>query len=132
MDPNLFHVDFERMAEVLVTMIVLSFFLERALSLVFEHKYLSPFFTRTGIKELIAFGLAFLICNKWDLDAVSIIITTDHTSLLGMAITAGVIAGGSKASIKLFHDVMGVKNSTVLEQEQKRQREIKQEHTNQQ
>ena len=38
MDPNLFHVDMGRLIEVLVAIIVLSFFLERALAVVFEHR----------------------------------------------------------------------------------------------
>ena len=31
MDPNLFHIDFERLMEVLITIVILSFFVERAL-----------------------------------------------------------------------------------------------------
>ena len=38
MDPNLFHIDMGRLFEVLVGIIVLSFFLERALAVIFEHR----------------------------------------------------------------------------------------------
>lgn len=40
MDPALFRIDWEVLAEVLATIIVLSFFVERALSIVFEHRLL--------------------------------------------------------------------------------------------
>ena len=38
MDPNLFHVDMQRLFEALTAIIVLSFFLERTLALLFEHR----------------------------------------------------------------------------------------------
>ena len=65
-----------------------------------------------GFKAPIAFLLAFFVCRYWD--AFSSMrsvpcpaILADQTSIWGHLITAGVIAGGSKASIKLFHDMMG-------------------------
>jgi hypothetical protein len=39
MDPNLFHIDLERLFEVLMAIVVLSFFVERALSLLFGHRW---------------------------------------------------------------------------------------------
>jgi len=41
---------------------------------------------------------------------VSVILHGDHMTLFGELLTAGVVAGGSKASLKLFRDVMGVEN----------------------
>lgn len=38
-DPSLFRIDWEVLAEVLAAIIVLSFFIERALSLLFEHRF---------------------------------------------------------------------------------------------
>ena len=106
MDPNLFHIDMGRLIEVLVAIIVLSFFLERALAVVFEHRLWTSRKPR-GFKAPIAFLLAFFVCRYWDFDAISATILADQTSIWGHLITAGVIAGGSKASIKLFHDMMG-------------------------
>ena len=111
MDPNLFHIDWEQLLEVLTALIVLSFVVERALSIVFEHKLFVRMFRDRGFKEPIAFALSFLICWRWDFDIVSVLMTSETTSLLGQAITAAVIAGGSKASIKLFHDVWNVKSN---------------------
>lgn len=117
MDPNLFHIDWEQTAEVLVVIIVLSFVIERALALLFEHRAFVKRFSGTGIKEPIAFALALLICVYWNLDLPAVLLTAERTSLLGEIITAGVLAGGSKASIKLFHDVMGVKSTAAKQKE---------------
>mgnify|MGYP006280759889 FL=1 len=51
MDPNLFHIDFEQLMEVLLTIIVLSFLVERALSILFESR---TFIERTESGETIS------------------------------------------------------------------------------
>lgn len=117
MDPNLFHIDWDRTLEVLVAIVVLSFFVERALALVFENRHFVAKFKGKGVKEIIAFAVAFLICWRWEFDAISMIILAEETSIPGEAITAGVIAGGSKASIALFHNVMGVKSAAIKAKE---------------
>lgn len=112
MDPNLFHIDWERTWEVLITIIILSFLLERALALLFENRVFLKRFDKKGVKEPIALLVAFLVTTQWDFDAVSMIVLREQTTLFGKLITAGVIAGGSKASIKFFHDIMGVYSQT--------------------
>ena len=107
MDPNLFYIDMGRLFEVLVAIIVLSFFLERALAVVFEHRLWTSRMKGRGLKAPIAFVVALFVCWYWDFDAISTVILADQTRTMGHIITAGVIAGGSKASIKLFHDVVG-------------------------
>lgn len=112
MDPNLFHLDWERVFEALVAVIVLSFLLERALAPLFESK---PFIVRLdkpGVKELIAAAVSITGCIWWQFDVVSMIILTERTTIPGAVVTGAVIAGGSKASIKLFHDVLDIKSST--------------------
>ena len=111
MDPNLFAVDMERLFEVLVAIIVLSFFIERALALVFENRWVVGPLSQKGVKEPITFLVAFGVVRFWDFDALSIIFTKEHTQLWGHALTAAIIAGGSKASIKFFHDVMNAMSS---------------------
>ena len=71
MDPNLFHIDMGRLFEVLVAIIVLSFFLERALAIVFEHRLWTGRMNESGFKTPIAFIVAFGVCRYWDFDAVS-------------------------------------------------------------
>jgi hypothetical protein len=63
------------------------------------------------IKEVLAFLLAALITLFFQFDAVAIILLHPQVSWQGALLTAAVIAGGSKASIKLFHDLLGVRSS---------------------
>lgn len=110
MDPNLFHVEWDQLAEMLAVLIVLSFFVERSLALLFENSWYVGRFGKLPIKEPIAFAASLFVCARWDFDAVGILLRGSQTSFLGEALTAAIIAGGSKASIKLFQDVMGVGN----------------------
>ena len=168
MDPNLFHLDWERTLEALVAIIVLAFFVERACALVFESRWYIRIFeeprvalppddlaaihaappgardtavaaavevTDAGatavvtsaqpvargrlypIKEAGAFALALAVCLVWDFDAVSMVLLREHTHLAGKLITAAVIAGGSKASIALFHKLMNVRSNAEKERQ---------------
>lgn len=123
MDPNLFHLDWDRTFEVLAAVVILSMFLERALALLFENR---RFIDRVGdapVKELIAFGLAAAVCFFWRFDSVSMIVLRGKTTPWGELITAGVIAGGSKGSIKLFRDVLGFKSTAYREKEESKKSE---------
>jgi len=106
MDPNLFHLDWERTFEVLATVVVLAILVERALSILFEHRVWIDKFRGRGFKEAVAFAVAFIICWRWNFDAISMIVLTEETTRVGEAVTAGVIAGGAKGSIRLFRDVL--------------------------
>ena len=117
MDPNLFHIDWDRLAEVLVVVTVLAFFLERALALIFEHKYYVTKLKDTGLKEPIAFVAALVVCWTWDFDALSMVLLREKITFFGQIITAAVIAGGSKASLKLFKDVMKMRSGAELQLE---------------
>ncbi|MCP4318200.1 MAG: hypothetical protein GY789_19850 [Hyphomicrobiales bacterium] len=67
-------------------------------------------------KEPIAFGLSLAVCIYWPLDLVSVILKSGEVTLFGEILTAGVIAGGSKASMKLFVDLMGVQSQAAKAQ----------------
>lgn len=120
MDPTLFRIDWDVLAEVLVTVIVLSFFIERALAIVLEHRLYVNHLKEKGLTEVIAFAVSFLVVRYWQFDALSILLRADEASLLGYIITAGIIAGGSKASIKLFHDLLKVKSSALQKMQAKK------------
>ncbi len=117
MDPNLFHLDWERVFEALAGIVLLSFLIERALSIVFENRFLLERVWKKahGLKEVVAFAVALIVCITWDFDAISMIILTDHTSIPGEIITAGIVAGGSKGSVKLFRDVFGFRSTAYDE-----------------
>ena len=120
MDPNFFHLDYDRLVEVLFTIVVLSFFIERALAVVFETKLFINFYDaeekRKGTKELIALVVSIAVCVYWKFDALSIIIVShSDMNVPGYFLTGAIIAGGSKASLKLFRDVMKIRSSAEEE-----------------
>ena len=112
MDPNFFHLDYDRLVEVLFTIVVLSFFIERALAVVFETRLFIEFYgkedkRRRGTKELIALVVSIAVCVYWKFDALSIIVVShSDMNVPGYFLTGAIIAGGSKGSLKLFRDVM--------------------------
>src|SRR2546429_1605787 len=95
-------VDFDVLTEALIMIVVLAFFIERALSLIFEQKYLVDPLSDRGLKEPIALLVSYAVVRYWHFDALAIIFQAETTSVAGLLITAAVIAGGSKASLKLF------------------------------
>jgi hypothetical protein len=119
MDPSAFRIDWEVLTEVLVSIIVLAFFIERALSLVFEHRWFVAKFRKSGFKEPIAFVVSLAIVRYWNFDALGVVFHADVATWWGYLVTAAVVAGGSKASIKLFQDLMKVKSNAVRETESK-------------
>ena len=87
--------------ETLAVLSIVSIFVERALSLVFEHKTLGE--KLTGKKEFIAYALSLGVCFLYDFDAMKAILPVENpTRYIGFFITAAVISGGSKASMKMF------------------------------
>lgn len=111
MDPNLIHLDWERAGEALTLIIVFAFVIERALAVVFENKIWVRNVQVDGLKELIALVASIAACAIWKFDAIGMLLLTETTTAAGYALTGAVIAGGSKASIKLFHDVLGIKST---------------------
>ena len=84
MDPNLFYLNYERLFEVLVTIVIFSFFIERALSVVFESRGFIKMYgdedEKKGLKEIIALALSISACVYWQFDALSIAIELDCLS----------------------------------------------------
>lgn len=127
MDPNLFHLDWDRVAEAMAAIVLLALFLERALSLVFEHRYYIETIEKGSrdYKAQIAYLLALAVCAHWKIDVISLVVLRETHSWFGVAITAGIIAGGSKGSLKLFQDVLDIKSKAVRRAEEKTEEEEK-------
>ncbi len=145
-DPNLFHLDYERLIEVIVVICILSIFVERALSILFEMKFFIQLTEDTetikkikkergeelkqnrkerkglkGLKEIISFGVSFLAVWLVSFDALTITFASNDTvTITGMLITAAIVAGGSKGSLALFRDVM-----KVMSGEEKARQQVK-------
>jgi hypothetical protein len=120
MDPNLFRIDWEQTGEVLICIVVLAFIVERALAVIFESKVYLKVMGDWNVKEFITLLLCFLIVWIWKVDALSVILHGDKPKFIGLLLTAGVIAGGSKGALKLFRDVMGVENEQAKVARQQR------------
>lgn len=122
-DPRKFTINWEMVGEVLLMVIVLAFLVERALALLFESRWFIEIEKRReaaqqgSYKPLIAFAVSAAGCVMWQFDALSIILLRDTWTVLGAMITGGVVAGGSKAAVKLFHDVLEVKSGAQAEKD---------------
>ena len=126
MDPNLFYLDYERLFEVLVVIVAFSFFIERALAVIFESQWFINIYEanekRKGLKELIALIVSIAVCVFWKFDALSILVVShSQMQIAGYILTGAIIAGGSKASIKFFKDTMGFMSSAEKERQLKSQ-----------
>lgn len=120
MDPNLFHLDWDRTAEVLAAIVLLSLVLERALAPLFESAWYIRRFEAAKVKEPIAVALASVVCILWQFDAISMIVLADRTNWFGCIVTGAVIAGGSKGSVQLFREWLKIKSTARKEYETKR------------
>jgi hypothetical protein len=109
-----FTLNAEQLLKTLTAVIILSLFLERALALVFENRWLVERLSGRGLKEPVAFVASFLVCQHWRFDAVSGLFNRPSDTF-GFMITAAIVAGGSKASIVLFQNVIGAMSTAEAE-----------------
>ena len=114
-DPNQFAINWATLFEMLALIILLAFVVERALAMVYESTPFVKFSLKRKLadkgdfKTLGAFILSSLVTMLFQIDLVAVILSHAHTSLFGELLTASVIAGGSKASIALFRNILDVK-----------------------
>lgn len=97
--------------ESMITATFLSILIERFLALFFEQKNIAIFLKDKNLKELIAFCLSFGICYAWQFDIVSLVFGVGPRFDIwnfGYFLTAGLISGGSKVSVKIFRDYLKV------------------------
>lgn len=112
MDPNFIHMDWERTFDAIMLVAVVAIIIERALSVVFQNRIYIEYIHRDGLKELIALAASVAVCVAWDLDALSMILLTQETTIpAGYIVTGALVAGGSKGSLKLFEDVFNLQSS---------------------
>ncbi|MEQ9266659.1 MAG: hypothetical protein RLN81_15625 [Balneolaceae bacterium] len=122
MDPYIFEfaIDYNLLFEVLLTIVIMSFFIERGLSVIFESSLFIKWYEpegepekkKKGVKEMLSVGVSIAAVVVWKLDAITILFKTyNEPQVFGYIITGLIIAGGSKASIKFFKDTLGFMSS---------------------
>ena len=108
----------ESLIPILTYIVVISIFLERALVVLFEWKGTRDWIKRKMLRAPIAYVVSFLICIKYQFDALSVIFPESQNQLFGYVLTAGVIAGGSKGAILLFQGILGFGHKSVSQKVQ--------------
>ena len=119
-DPSQFALAWDSVFETLTVVILFAFFVERVLSTIFE----SPWFInlrsnwfneKSSIKPNSAIVVSIILAVIYKIDIWAITVGWASPSYFGCILTGFVIAGGSKASIKLFRDILGVKSNAYKE-----------------
>ena len=117
MDPLLFGIHGDQILEVLAMVVLLSMVIERALAPVFEWRPVIVKIRNKGIKEPIAYLLSLCVVYFYKFDLLAILFKEESSSWFGYFVTAAVIAGGSKGSVKLFRDWLGIKSVAQKQKE---------------
>jgi len=108
--------DSQSLIKILWFVTVLALLVERALSLVFEHRLwvaMERTFVSSGLKEVVVALLCWVICSGAGFDAFGIMFSRPP-SPFGVVLTAFVIAGGSKGMLRLMRDGLGVGKPAIV------------------
>ncbi len=124
MDPMFFTVNWELVLEAVATVVLIAFIVERSLAVFFESRwYIDRAEKQAGlrkIKEFTAYVVSLLVCWAFGFNLMAVVFPNSTglpARILGFLLTAGVVAGGSKASIKLFRDLLGFHSNAYREKE---------------
>lgn len=115
--PDLFVLQWEAIFEALAAIVLLSLIVERFLSPFFEsNAYIKKqrqwdLEGEGNYKTPIAFVVSFIACTATGVDILAVMSQSPSVSLMGLVFSAGVVAGGSKGSIKLFRDFLDFKST---------------------
>lgn len=109
--------NWDRIFNMFVLVTIVSMMIERALALFFESRLLIDKVSGNGNKEIICAIVGIAVCIYWEIDAMYVITGAGKAKTAGMILTGLVVAGGSKASVKLFQDVMGIKSGAKAERD---------------
>ncbi|TPW26414.1 hypothetical protein FJU08_22285 [Martelella alba] len=110
----------------LFQLIVLALVLERGLFIAFDVKYWRDRING-GTKAIVTIALAFLICWRFSFDLMARVLDmSDASTLIGISITAFIVAGGSAGAMRLMQDFLGLsrtaRDAAKAEQTAKKER----------
>jgi hypothetical protein len=109
LNPLYFEIDWAQLGEALGALLFLSFAVERALSVLFESR-LYDRLHGLGAKSLVAAAVSFVICWSAHFDVIGIAFHQERVTILGSAVTALVVAGGSKGVMTFMRQVLKIPN----------------------
>jgi hypothetical protein len=113
----------------LAKLVIIATLLERGLAFIFEHEWFVRVTTKEvqdpsdntkkirekrvpGLKGIVAFLGAYLICNKYNFDVLFVIFNPEHPSnnvdQLGIVLTSLIVAGGSAGAILIFQGYLNL------------------------
>lgn len=111
MESAFFEFDAEVTLEVIATIIILAVFIERFLAMFFEWRVVLNLTHGKSFKEPVVFLVSIGIVYYYQFDALAILFQIHVNSIVGLILTAGVIAGFCKGATRLFRDVFGWKSA---------------------
>jgi hypothetical protein len=116
-DPSQYLVPWESVTEALLVVVVLSMTVERVLAVVFEseryilYQEIRAEDDKANNKAFIASVVSILVCYIYQIDILAVVTSEPYVSFFGVVMTGLLIAGGSKGSIALFRDFLGIKST---------------------
>ncbi len=87
-----------------VLMVIVSLIVERSLATLFGWSVFAKYLGDKGVKVPITMAVCWMLCRYYPFDATAIIFAREP-SFLGMLLTAGFLAGGSKYIAETFGDL---------------------------
>ena len=122
-DPSQYVLPWDTVFESLALVILLAFIVERVLAQFFETPRFIAYIERLKEQEkyspkpLFASIISILITVIYKVDILAILVGLPQVSVMGCVVTGLLVAGGSKASIKLFRDFLDIKSNAYRESE---------------
>lgn len=99
----------------LIKVVLLAFFVERALAVIFDMERVEPMIQRRDLKPVIAMAVSIALCYGLRINVIGKLgpgsPLASSMEWLGIAVTGLVVAGGSAGAVKLFQDVLGFRRS---------------------
>jgi len=84
--------------------LVLSLMVERSLATVFNWRFYREHLSGRGLKVPIALLVSYLVCRAYPVDLLGLIFTRSVSSI-GIVVSAGLLAGGSKKLAETIGDL---------------------------
>jgi hypothetical protein len=116
--------NWEPVIDALIKVVLLAFFVERALAVIFDMERVEPMIRRNDLKPVVAMAVSIALCFGLNIDAVSplapesALLKSTHSSWLAVTLSGLIVAGGSAGAVKLFQDVLGFRRSVRDETKQ--------------